>query len=270
MQGRKEKSMSEASAPANGHAPVTAATLFDLFKSYEDVTITDSQERSITVRLMSLESVQQERLAETLNREMLRARKELTVDEQAEMLKENLAKASDETLTMSIITMERPRAESLSDLAPNAKEAATPEERKQLEDDALKKWEEDRRKALSEESHASLVEIVFRRQLDQSITNRGITRWIDYALVEMVRDPATGARLLSSDPGAPNFVGKLDADTRRELEAARQKFTDSRRPKAIREVAKKDDFLSSGESPKKEDASPGEMIEIPSTGLSPS
>jgi hypothetical protein len=175
---------------------------------------------------------------------------------------DSVSQLTPEQIIDVIVGIERPIATNAADLAPNGtSEEATAAKKK--EDEATRKWEESRRSELTALDVVELREIVVRRQESLFIQARAVQDYINDSLVLMVVDPETGDCVFSKDQAAPNYVGTIMPELRNQLLKFREEFLAKRAEKPIRKAAEDASFLSSGESPKADTATPGETTETP-------
>lgn len=239
----------------------TAAKLFDLFRDREEYELKDSDGKPfLTVIFQALDWQQNNRAARALDDARFRVRAEMEKNGIRDGWKNQVADTDKSQAINIVIAYEKPTAESVADLAPNGTSEENPEAEKK-EETALEKWEKKRREELEsmevEEVHALLVE----RQENLYIQARALDNYMNEALAMMVIDPETGEPLLTADPDDGSgrlFVASLMPEVRQQLMRIRQEFINQRSEKAVRKGAESKDFLSSGESPSPDTATPGE------------
>jgi hypothetical protein len=102
-------------------------------------------------------------------------------------------------------------------------------------------------------------EILVDRRVSDFVTTRANLAWVDSHLVSMVRTPDTYEPMLSLDPGASNYINRLSQPMRREFIRVWQEFIKESNEKSVRRMAEDPAFLSSGDSAKSSESSPGQM-----------
>lgn len=252
----------------NGTAPkpqrsTTASKLFDLFRDREVFDVKGPDDAVVMqVTFQALDWQQNNRAARALDEARFRVRAEFAKTGVLENWRKQVEEADKEQSINILIAYEKPTAESVADLAPNAVNEDGSESDKK-EGDAVKQWEDKRRKDLAEMELDEIHELLVQRQENLYIQARALDDYMNEALSMMIVDPATGDPVFSADPEAENFIGELMPELRQQLITFRQQFIEKRSEKAIRKGAEDKDFLSSGESPSPDTATPGETTETP-------
>ena len=240
-----------------------ASKLFDLFRDREEFTVLDREQRAVTaVAIQALDWQQNNALVKTMEAARLRVRAEMQQNGERKTIEDSVSQLNTEQIVDVIVGIERPIASDKADLAPNGTSEETLAAKKK-EDEAIAKWEEARKKELSEMGVAELREIVVRRQESLFVQARAVQDYINDSLCQMVVDAESGNALFSMDPKDDKYIGKIMPELRNQLLRFREEFLAKRAEKPIRKTAEDKDFLRSGESPKAATDSPGETTETP-------
>lgn len=240
-----------------------ASKLFDLFRDREEFTVTNKAGEPVTVvAIQALDWQQNNALVKTMEAARLRVRAEMQQNGERKTIEDSVSQLNAEQLADVIIGIERPIATNTADLAPNGTSEETVAAQKK-EEEAIKKWEEARKKELGTMELDELRDVVVRRQESLFVQARAIQDYINDSLCQMVIDAESGDPLFSMDPEAKNYVGKVMPELRNQLLKFREDFLSKRAEKPIRKTAEDTAFLSSGESPSPATASPGETTETP-------
>jgi hypothetical protein len=240
-----------------------ASKLFDLFRDREEFTVRNRAGEPVTVvALQALDWQQNAALVKVMEAARNRIRTEMEVNGERKQIEESVTPLKPDQIIDIIISIERPIATNVADLAPNGTSEETEVARKK-EEEATKKWEEGRRAELKEADLGELREIVVRRQESLFVQARAVQDFINDSLSLMVIDAETGEFLFSMDETAKNYIGKAMPELRDQLLRFRTEFLAKRAEKPVRKAAEDPGFLSSGESPKADTDIPGETTETP-------
>lgn len=226
-------------------------SIFDLFKEVRTADLKDDAGRACQIGLKTLDYADNLKAIEAMDQARLDARRKFETLNLRALAVENLEGKSKDEFIEQILSLERPYAEDISDLAPGADDEGK-------EKSAVERWREKRSKDLDGMDEEVLRAMLVDRQIRTAVEIEAAQKFIDETLVRMVVDPATLEPLFSNDPTAPNFLGRLASQTRAQLLEHRQKLYAMAGEKQIRKVAADPVFLSSGESPSGPDGSPGE------------
>ena len=237
-------------------------SLFDLNREFRNYTVEDGSGQKFEVCLRAIDHASNMKLLYMMDEK----RGEIDVQVQDPKIQKGLHlrvnELSIDSLQKQIIQIEKPTVISNIDLAPSDNDESLSQDEREKK--ALAEWETHRTAELAAMSKDDLREILFERQQTLFSQIRLVEAFTDYQLELMVVDPKTYEPLLSAyDTAAANYIGKLMPQTRKALIDLRQKFLDETSDKSIREGADDPNFLSSGDSAKKPESSPGEMIETP-------
>ena len=242
------------------------SALFDLFQDTRDYTITDVNGNEFMVRYRALRIKQRKQLAEILDKARTEAREKLEDNRDGYMIQ---LKAYTRTrLIDDIVRIDRVVAQTNSDIAPNTptaeelQKAEDPEAlKKQREDEAVAKWEEQRRAALEEADDEDLRKMLCDKLIEQLMASYAMDKFLEVSVCQMVLDPLTNQPVLSLDENADNFIDDLMPETREALFKHWREFVERNNARAMRDTVKDPDFLSSGESQKPANDSPGVTTE---------
>jgi hypothetical protein len=246
--------------------------LFDLFKEYEKQTIEDPEGGDpFEYAFRALDYHENQTLLEAIEKERNDAQKRVATDENRKNIEMQIAEWTVERVIKEILGLERGAAESNADLAPGVEEKVkglSAEEaekvRKEAEQAAMKKWEEERGADLKGTDEGVLRKMLVERQIRALITLQTNAKFLETAIIKMMVDVETKQPLLSTEPKDPNFVGRLMPRTREIIVDQWQEFMAKSNEKRLRAAAKDPRFLASGSSPRKQDDTPGATTETPS------
>lgn len=240
-----------------------ASKLFDLFRDREDFAVLDRDGHEVAVvTLQALDWQQNQALVKTMESARLRVRIEMEKNEERQRIEESVVQLTEAQLVEIIVSVERPLASSVADLAPNGLSEES-QEAKKKEEEAIKRWEESRTKELGSLSLAELRDIVVRRQESLLVQARAVQDYINESLCLMVIDPETGDSLFSLEETSADYIGRIMPELRTQLLKFREEFLAKRAEKPVRKAAEDPAFLASGESPKSDTDSPGATTETP-------
>lgn len=254
----------------NGRTP--ASKLFDLFRDRETFQVLDRDGnpamvdgQAATVTLRALDWQENSLVIKKMEYARMRVRIEMEKNGDRQMIADQLSQLNADQVADIVLGIERPIASNVADLAPNGVSGDTAEaeeQAKKKEEEAIKKWETDRRAELKAMELDELRELLVRRQESLFVNARAAQDYINEALVLMVIDE-NGESVFSADEKATNYIGAIMPELRNQLIKFREEFVNKRGEKQIRKAAETTGFLPSGESPKPDTDIPGATTETP-------
>jgi hypothetical protein len=240
-------------------------SLFDLHRTFKRITLRDDDGKEMEIALRSLDQETTEQLLD----HMIELRAQEERPEEQEKLKEKIRVRvrdyNDEQILDLILNIESQTVEHHLDLAPNATDA----DKAAALIEASKKWSEQRTAQLKMLSPEELRRTYYEEQLRVSTQSQAVSKFLAAQIATIVVDPMTHEPLVSEDPKAKNYIGRLMLPTRNALRQAVSEFINAANDRALRAIATSSDFLPSGALPEQASDSPGATTSSPSTSPSP-
>jgi hypothetical protein len=245
----------------NGVGRTNKVDIFSMFRQYRDFSITDNDGNTFGFVMKTMSFKETQAMLDGIQQAQLEARKKYDTEEMRGEYRHQTKGVKRERIIEDIISAEKPVVQSVADLAPTV----TDDERKRVEQEeaAVNKWEAERREELGPLDDDALVNILIDRRIADMISMGGNLAFMDQNIAAMVLDPDTRQPILSANKLHDNFIGHLTPQMRRELMTIWQNFVKEGNEKGIRKAAEDGSFLSSGDSEKSSENSPGETSSTP-------
>lgn len=248
---------------------MAAKGLFKLFQRYKDLTLKDPETGAeATIRIRQVTQAEHLQITDELDEYRVHARGEVYSDTYRNQVLATLKELELKELIEELIFTERPAAIGALDLAPGV-EGAPEEKAEDKQKKALERWEENRKKELEEQPRETLELLILDKRLAFQLMSRVNNKYADLSLALCALDPATcgtdpcvGEPYFHADPRNENNINNLMPQVRGWLVTTWLRWIQElSAEQVLRRQTKDPNFLSSGDSQKKSEDSPGETTE---------